>query len=142
YNIIKFWPDRVEDKRVLKLGSSLSIEQTEDGGMIIGCTRELAGFERSNTFEAIDVMMKRAIRFFPALEDVDVIRFFTGFRPYTPDGRPLLGEISRLPGFYMAAGHEGDGIALAPITGKILTDLICEGHTDLDVSAFDPNRFF
>lgn len=142
YNIIKFWPDRVEDKRVLKLGSSLSIEQTEDGGMIIGCTRELVGFERSNTFEAIDVMMKRAIRFFPALEDVDVVRFFTGFRPYTPDGRPLLGQIDRLPGFYMAAGHEGDGIALAPITGKILTDLICEGHTDLDVSAFDPNRFF
>lgn len=141
YNIIKFWPEKVQDPRALELGASLSIEQTENGGMIIGCTRELVGFRRSNTFEAIDVMMKRAVRFFPALEHVNVIRFFTGFRPTTPDGRPMLGECAALPGFYMAAGHEGDGIALAPVTGKVLCDLIVQGRTDLDISAFDPNRF-
>lgn len=142
YNIIKFWPERVSDKRLLSLGASLSIEQTANGGMIIGCTRELVGFERHNSFEAMELITKRAMRFFPALEQVSVIRFFTGFRPTTPDGRPMLGEISRLPGFYMAAGHEGDGIALAPVTGKVLADLILEGHTDLDISAFDANRFF
>lgn len=141
YNIIKFWPEKVSDPRALELGASLSIEQTDNGGMIIGCTRELVGFQRENTFEAIDVMMKRAVRFFPALRHVSVIRFFTGFRPTTPDGRPMLGEMKALPGFYMAAGHEGDGIALAPVTGKVLADLIIRGRTDLDISAFDPNRF-
>ena len=142
YNIIKFWPERINDKRLLALGASLSIEQTANGGMIIGCTRELVGFERHNSFEAIELMMKRAKRFFPALEKVSVIRFFTGFRPTTPDGRPMLGEIKRLPGFYMAAGHEGDGIALSPVTGKVLADLILEGRSELDISAFDANRFF
>ncbi len=141
YNIIKFWPDRIKDERVLRLGASLSIEQTENGGMIIGATREFAGYEKENTFEAIDVMMKRAIRFFPALENVDVIRFFSGFRPYTPDGLPLLGEMANLKGFYVAAGHEGDGIALSPITGKLLAELITEGRASYNIDTFDPNRF-
>lgn len=141
YNIIKFWPDRIKDERVLRLGSSLSIEQTENGGMIIGATREFAGYEKENTFEAIDVMMKRAIRFFPGLENVDVIRFFSGFRPYTPDGLPLLGEMANLKGFYVAAGHEGDGIALSPVTGKLISELITEGKPSYNIDTFNPNRF-
>lgn len=141
YDIIKFWPDRIHDERVLKLGSSLSIEQTKDGGMIIGCTREFAGFKRHNTFEAIDLMMKRAIRFFPALENIDVIRCFSGLRPYTPDGLPMLGEVKDIHGFYMAAGHEGDGIALSPITGKLLSELIIYGEPSFNIDEFSPNRF-
>jgi len=141
YNIIKFRPEAIRDRRALKLGASLSIEQTENGGMIIGSTREFAGFEKENTFEAIDVMMKRAIRFFPALENVDIIRFFSGFRPYTPDGLPMLGETAALKGFYMAAGHEGDGIALSPITGKLIAELIAEGKPSYNIDVFSPNRF-
>ena len=141
YNIIKFRPEAVRDRRALKLGASLSIEQTENGGMIIGSTREFAGYEKENTFEAIDVMMKRAIRFFPALENVDIIRFFSGFRPYTPDGLPMLGETAPLHGFYMAAGHEGDGIALSPITGKLIAELIAKGKPSYRIDEFSPNRF-
>ena len=141
YNIIKFRPEAVSDPSALRLGASLSIEQTLDGGMIIGGTREFVGFEGTNTLEAIEVMMKRAIRFFPRLEHVDVIRFFSGFRPYTPDGLPLLGETASLKGFYLAAGHEGDGIALAPITGKLIAELVATGRTSYPIDLFSPNRF-
>ena len=41
----------------------------------------------------------------------------------------------------MSAGHEGDGIALSPVTGKIVADMIVDGKTFMDVSALDPNRF-
>ncbi|MGI6117997.1 MAG: NAD(P)/FAD-dependent oxidoreductase [Bilifractor sp.] len=141
YNIIKFMPEAVKDKRALKLGSSLSIGQTKNGGLLIGSTREFAGFEKENTFDAIEVMMKRAIRFFPALETVDVIRFFSGFRPYTPDGLPMLGETALLRGFYMAAGHEGDGIALSAITGKLIAETIALGKPSYNIDVFSPNRF-
>lgn len=109
--------------------------------MIIGGTREFAGYKEQNTFEAIDVMMKRAARFFPALENVSAIRFFSGFRPYTPDGMPLLGPVKTLGGFYMAAGHEGDGIALSPITGKLVAEQIVNGESSYNIDAFSPNRF-
>lgn len=141
YNVIKFRPETIKDKTVLKLGSSLSIEQQETGGLIIGGTREFVDYEGENTFEAIETMMRRAVRFFPALKDVSVIRFFSGFRPYTPDGLSLMGEVKTLPGFYMAAGHEGDGIALSPITGKLMAELIAYGKCSYDISDFSPNRF-
>jgi sarcosine oxidase subunit beta len=41
----------------------------------------------------------------------------------------------------MAAGHEGDGIALSPITGQILAAWIVEGSPGMDVSAFNLERF-
>ena len=141
YNVIKFRPESIKDQTILKLGASLSIAQTKDGGVEIGATREFVGYEEENTFEALDTMMKRAARFFPALKDVSVIRFFSGFRPYTPDGLPLLGEVKTLPGFYMAAGHEGDGIAMSPITGKLIAEMIVDGKPSYNIDAFSPNRF-
>ena len=141
YNVIKFRPETIKDENVLKLGQSLSIEQQEEGGLIIGGTREFADFEGENTFVAIDAMMKRAARFFPALRNVSVIRFFSGFRPYTPDGMPLLGPVKTLDHFYMAAGHEGDGIALSPVTGKLMAEHIVDGKPSYDISDFSPNRF-
>ena len=141
YNVIKFRPETIKDPAVLKLGSSLSIEQQESGGLIIGGTREFADFEEENTFEAVETMVKRAVRFFPALKDVSIIRCFSGFRPYTPDGLSMMGEVRTLPGFYMAAGHEGDGIALSPITGRLMAELITDGKTSYDITPFSPNRF-
>lgn len=141
YNVIKFRPDAVDDPKALQLGNSLSIEQTKDGGLIIGGTREFAGYDRGNTLEAVETILRRAVRFFPALRDVCFIRAFAGLRPYTPDGLPLIGRVNGLEGFYMAAGHEGDGIALAPITGKLLAEQIVYGKESYSLKDFDPNRF-
>ena len=141
YNVIKFRPETIKDQTILKLGASMSIGQTRDGGIEIGATREFVGFEDENTFEAIDTMMKRAARFFPALKDVSVIRYFSGFRPYTPDGLPMLGKVDALSGFVMAAGHEGDGIAMSPITGKLIAEIIVDGAPSYNIDSFSPNRF-
>ena len=141
YNVIKFRPETIKDQTVLKLGASMSIGQTKDGGIEIGATREFVGFEDENTFEAIEAMMKRAARFFPALKEVSVVRYFSGFRPYTPDGLPLLGKVDALPGFVMAAGHEGDGIAMSPITGKLIAEIIVDGAPSYNIDPFSPNRF-
>ncbi len=141
YNVIKFKPEMIKEEAILRVGASLSIEQTEEGGLIIGGTREFVEYEEENTFEAIEMMMRRVIRFFPSLKDVSVIRYFAGFRPYTPDGMPLLGKVEGLDGFYMAAGHEGDGIALSPITGLLMSELIIDGESSFDLTSFSPNRF-
>ena len=70
-----------------------------------------------------------------------VIRVFAGLRPYTPDGLPILGAIEKLDGLVMAAGHEGDGIALAPITGEIIADLIVDNRTGFALEAYGLERF-
>lgn len=141
YNVVKFRPEAVTDPTAIRLGASLSIEQNASGGLIIGGTREFAGYDGDNTFEAVEAMLRRALRFFPALRDVSVIRCFAGFRPYTPDGLPLLGPVQAAPGLWMAAGHEGDGIALAPITGKLIAEWIVDGAPSYSLSDFSPDRF-
>jgi len=124
-----------------KLGVGLSLSQTKNGNLLIGGCREFAGYDKRNTHEALKTILKHATRLVPILKQVHIIRCFAGFRPYTPDGLPILGPVKGIDGFFMAAGHEGDGIALSPITGKIVSDLIVDGRTFMDVSSLSMDRF-
>jgi len=80
-------------------------------------------------------------RLLPALRNLRVIRTFAGLRPSTPDGLPILGPVPNVEGLFIAAGHEGDGIALSPITGQIIAEWIAEGSPSMDVSSFKVERF-
>jgi len=120
----------------------ISIEQTKNGGFLLGSTREFAGFDRRTTWSAMKEIVLRTSSIIPALRDLRVIRTFAGLRPSTPDGLPILGPVRNIEGFFMAAGHEGDGIALSPITGQILAEWIAEGLPSMDVSDFSLERFF
>jgi glycine/D-amino acid oxidase-like deaminating enzyme len=80
-------------------------------------------------------------RILPALRDLRVIGTFPGLRPSTPNGLPILGPVPNVECLFMAAGHEGDGIALSPITGQILAEWIVEGSPGLDISPFKLERF-
>lgn len=46
-----------------------------------------------------------------------------------------------VPGFYIAAGHEGDGIGLSPITGKVIADMIAGDEPFMDLSPLSYDRF-
>ncbi|MEN8243412.1 MAG: FAD-dependent oxidoreductase [Thermodesulfobacteriota bacterium] len=105
-------------------GGGISIAQHENGNIVCGTTREFVGYDKSTTFRGISFIVGELLRIFPSLENMRIIRTFAGLRPYTPDGLPIVGNISGIDGFIVAAGHEGDGIALAPITGKLVAALI------------------
>jgi len=141
YNQIKYMPESVTDPDIVRTGASLNIHQTAEGGLLIGGTREWEAFDRESTYETIARICARAVRFFPTLKDVSVIRAFAGLRPYTPDGLCLIGPTKALPGLFLATGHEGDGIALSPVTGKLAAEYIADGRTSFDASAFLPDRF-
>ncbi|MDK2822780.1 MAG: hypothetical protein PWQ67_1040 [Clostridia bacterium] len=143
YIVAKYNPELYNNSEsaAVKLGVGLSLSQTRKGNILIGATREFAGYDITNTRTGIKEILKNATRLIPELKEMNIIRAIAGLRPYTPDGLPLLGPVNGLNGFYLAAGHEGDGIALAPITGKIIADLITDGKTFMDVTALSPNRF-
>jgi len=122
-------------------GMGFSLEQTDSGNILIGSTREFVGFDRRTTFDGVRTIASRIVPVIPALKHVPVIRTFGGLRPYTPDGLPILGKVAGLEGFIMAAGHEGDGIALSAITGELIADLIATGRTQFSLDAFCLERF-
>lgn len=122
-------------------GIGLAIGQTKSGTLLIGGSREFAGFDSSTNSEVIREIAKRAVDTFPFLKNVNLIRTFSGFRPFTPDNLPILSEVPSVEGLFIAAGHEGDGIALAPITGKIMSEIVSGQGTETDLEAFRIDRF-
>ena len=129
------------EEEAMKLGLGFTAEQTASGNILLGSTREFAGFDNRTTPDAINAIAKNAISYLPWVKDLDVIRSFAGLRPCSPDGLPILGTVKGVKGFYIATGHSGDGICLAPITGKLISELDLDGETSLDLSPFSLYRF-
>jgi glycine/D-amino acid oxidase-like deaminating enzyme len=62
----------------------------------------------------------RAVRYLPPLAARTAIRAYAGLRPWSPDHLPLIGPVDGVSGLYLATGHEGAGIGLAPVTGEVI----------------------
>jgi sarcosine oxidase subunit beta len=98
------------------------------------------GLDRSVSLEVVQAIARRAVRFFPDMAQTPIIRTYAGLRPWSPDHLPLIGPWTGVPGFYVATGHEGAGIGLAPVTGRLITDWITGAKPSLVAEAVRPNR--
>ena len=123
------------------LECSAVVEGTASGTVLIGSSREFAGFSRAPDPAALAEMARRAIALFPFLGRVRAIRAYTGFRPASLDHLPVIGPDPAVPGLFHATGHEGAGIGLAPATAELLTALIDGAVPPVDARPFAPARF-
>jgi glycine/D-amino acid oxidase-like deaminating enzyme len=117
------------------------VETTWDGHVIVGSSRERSGFDERVDAELGATLRARAARLFPALADVEIDDAWVGFRPWLPDGLPAIGRSRHVAGLWLATGHEGAGIALGPITGRVIAQQLTGEPTALDPAPFDPDRF-
>src|SRR5207245_122930 len=86
------------------------------GELLIGATVERAGFQRAVTAEGIAGLLRAAIELAPSLRDLPIARTWCGFRPWAPDGLPILGPWPGIEGLWVSTAHFRNGILLAPIT--------------------------
>ena len=142
YIAAKYHPELLEGAQddALRLGVGMALEQTEEGGLLIGSTREFVGYDKNVTEIGFRTVTSHAARIVPALKRVRAIRTFAGLRPYTPDGKAFMGAVPGFRGLFLAAGHEGDGIAYSPITGKSMAELILDGKSEADLTPFAVDR--
>jgi glycine/D-amino acid oxidase-like deaminating enzyme len=80
-------------------------------------------------------------RLFPSLPQPRVDRSWAGYIDATPDGLPAIGELERPTGLFVASGFSGHGFGLGTAVGATLSELIHDGHSQLDLSALRPERF-
>jgi len=105
---------------------------------------ETPGYKTDFEPSFIEKILTRAADRVPAFENLAVNpkRAWAGLYEMTPDHHPILGESPEVPGFFFANGFSGHGVMHAPATGKILSDLILFGKTDLiDASLLNFSRF-
>ena len=129
------------DPELEKYEVSFVIESTDANNVLIGSSRNFAGYDISTEMEIIHVIAKRAIRFYPILKDLNCIRTYAGLRPFLADHLPLITQVDEVPGYYIATGHEGDGISMAPTTGRLISELIAGEEPYLDLTPFSFNRY-
>jgi glycine oxidase len=111
-----------------------------DGRMLIGATQEEAGFDKQTILETIQKLRQAALVVVPKLVDARILEAWAGLRPGTPDALPILGSTST-PGYFVATGHFRDGILLAPITARVMGQVICGESTEFELKAFEVSRF-
>jgi glycine oxidase len=111
-----------------------------DGRMLIGTTSEEAGFDKQTVPETIQKLRQAAIDLVPRLADARILEAWAGLRPGTPDGLPILGA-TPTPGYFVATGHFRDGILLAPVTAKVMGQVIAGGNPEFNLKAFGAGRF-
>ena len=105
---------------------------------------ETPGFRTEFDPAFIEKILTRAADRVPVFENLAVNprRAWAGLYEMTPDHHPILGAVPEIPGFFLANGFSGHGVMHAPATGKILSDLILNGSTDLiDPSLLNISRF-
>ena len=105
---------------------------------------ETPGFKTDFDPAFVEKILTRAADRVPCFASLPVNpkRAWAGLYEMTPDHHPILGEAPQLPGFFLANGFSGHGVMHAPATGKILSDLILTGKTELiDASLLDLARF-
>jgi len=133
------WPDECPPTIVYGAGGYV---MPQAGGAIAGSTMENAGFEVTVTEAGLEHLRSVVRRLLPGLGDVLFSRTWSGLRPCTPDGRPIVGPDPHVSGLWYATGHGRNGILLAGYTGELLAQLHFEDEIELDLAPISPTRFW
>lgn len=118
---------------------SASIRQADEGGIMIGDSEESGTGSVASSSDISAVLASRALRIFPGLSDLNVVRSWAGFRVMTADGAPIYDRSESYPGAFLAACHSG--VTLAANHALIVAPQIAAGELDEDLSPFSARRF-
>lgn len=122
------------------LRTSGVVESTRAGTVLLGSSRRRVGFDDRLRPEVLSAIAAKALRLFPSLAGVQVMRAYGGFRPYVPDHLPVIGADPRLSGLWHATGHEGAGIGLSVGTARLVRELLTGRQTAVDAHPFRVDR--
>jgi D-amino-acid dehydrogenase len=113
----------------------------DDGRVAVGATRESAGFVPHTTVAGLQEVFSEAVRVAPGLANASLQEAQVGLRPLSPDGLPVLGEVSNVEGAFVATGHGPTGLQLGPYSGKLVADAVRGTELAVDLAPFAIDRF-
>ncbi len=119
---------------------AFNLQPRATGQILIGSSRQLDDNEPHVDQGIVARMLARATEYLPALGNVPIVRTWTGFRPATPDHLPVIGPVPGAPRLWLAAGHEGFGIATALGTARLLVDQWLDRQPTIDPRPFRVER--
>ena len=115
----------------------------EGDGVLMGMSDrdEGPGFSTDVSWDFMERMFEEAARRAPALAAAGLKTAWAGLYESTPDHQAILGPIPEVEGFWCAAGYSGHGFMQAPAAALLLTQLLLDKRSDIDISSFGYERF-
>ena len=124
---------------VMEVGAKFVASSMEMGLRSAG-TAEFAGLDAAPDYRRARIFKSLTKRMMPGLNTENTTEWM-GVRPSLPDSLPCIGEIPGLPGLFAAFGHSHYGLSMAPITGRVVADLVSGTSPNLDLAPYDIGRF-
>ena len=114
----------------------------DDSRVVVGATREHdTGFDYRATAAGLTEVLHQALTIAPELANATHLETRIGFRPMSPDSRPLLGTVPGHEGLVIANGLGPSGLTMGPYVGKLAADLARGVEPDLELAPYDPLRW-
>jgi len=117
----------------------VNLRQTVEGGIMIGDSQEEAGFDTAVRSGVVATIAARAVRMFPHLATLNVVRSWAALRVMTPDGFPIYQQSASHPGAFLATCHSG--VTLAAAHALEIAPAIASGILPSSLTAFSADRF-
>ena len=130
--------DHLISRPVIFLDRGFGMTPMEQGLRAVG-TVELGGLENPPSKKRIDYLIRCAKELLPQLKEHE--DEWLGFRPTLPDFLPIIGPSLKNKNIIYAFGHHHLGWTLGAITGKIISGIVAEEKTNLDLSPYSSKRF-
>lgn len=109
-----------------------------DGRVVVGATTEDKGFGKEVTALGLHFLLGAAMAAVPSLRDAEVVRHWSGLRPFAADGLPVIGRAAAAPSVSFASGHYRNGILLLPVTVRLVVDQLLGRAPLLPIEPYSP----
>jgi glycine/D-amino acid oxidase-like deaminating enzyme len=119
----------------------LGVGSMADGGLLAGGTRDESDRSAQVRLEVVQGIRRRLAELLPAAAQVRLRYRWCCFRPATADGQPVIDRVPGLDNAWVSAGHDGDGLLMAPATGQALATWITTSQPPQEVASFGLSRF-
>ncbi|CAN1549841.1 DadA Glycine/D-amino acid oxidases (deaminating) [Rhabdaerophilaceae bacterium] len=116
-----------------------TIRQTDEGGVMLGDSKEEVGFDTSNSHQVLGAIAAHAVKVFPRLAGAQIVRSWGALRVMSPDGYPVYDRSTVCPGAYLVTCHSG--VTLAAAHATLIADAIATDHWPDAITAFSARRF-
>lgn len=127
-------------------GADFYGHQTKHGSFVFGSS---SGYELTNKDNGTPInssltasaCCRGIMGYFPALKEAKIVRTWAGWLDICSDGVPVISPVEEVPGLILACAFTGHGFGIGPAVGKLLSQMVLDKQTELDLSALRYDRF-
>lgn len=120
---------------VMSFSYNIYCQQSPQGSFIMGYgdPAEPRDYNINSSWRFLEEMAEKVVWLLPPLKNLRVVRQWSGLYTMTEDRQPLICKADEVENFYMACGFSGHGFMIAPMVGKLISEMVIGKKLSIDI---------